>query len=104
MHGHTGFLVTARRLAPGVVPPERTRRPAKGAYGASEGKGDRPANGFDESVGLDEENAPSQVPGSTPSTEIPAEAWTPEALGERVKSDKRIRRLRRSVTERSDEL
>ena len=104
MHGHTGFLVTARRLAPGVVPPERKRRPAKGAYGASEGTGDRPANGFDESVGLDEENPPSQVPGSTPSTEIPAEAWTPEALGERVKSDKRIRRLRRSVTERSDEL
>ena len=32
MVGHTGFLVTARRLAPGVVPPPRRRRPAKGAY------------------------------------------------------------------------
>jgi tRNA (adenine57-N1/adenine58-N1)-methyltransferase catalytic subunit len=31
MIGHTGFLVTARRLAPGVVPPPRRRRPAKGA-------------------------------------------------------------------------
>lgn len=31
MIGHTGFLVTARRLAPGVVPPARQRRPAKGA-------------------------------------------------------------------------
>src|ERR1035437_6157006 len=31
MVGHTGFLVTARRLAPGVVPPPRRRRPAKGA-------------------------------------------------------------------------
>jgi tRNA (adenine57-N1/adenine58-N1)-methyltransferase len=31
MVGHTGFLVTSRRLAPGVVPPPRRRRPAKGA-------------------------------------------------------------------------
>jgi tRNA (adenine57-N1/adenine58-N1)-methyltransferase len=33
MNGHTGFLVTARRLAPGVVLPPRRRRPAPGAYG-----------------------------------------------------------------------
>ena len=32
MIGHTGFLVTARRLAPGVKTPLRRRRPAKGAY------------------------------------------------------------------------
>lgn len=32
MIGHTGFLVTTRRLAPGTPPPLRTRRPAKGAY------------------------------------------------------------------------
>jgi len=31
MVGHTGFLVTARRLAAGTVPPPRRRRPAKGA-------------------------------------------------------------------------
>ncbi len=31
MVGHTGFLVTARRLADGVVAPPRRRRPAKGA-------------------------------------------------------------------------
>jgi tRNA (adenine57-N1/adenine58-N1)-methyltransferase catalytic subunit len=31
MVGHTGFLVTARRMAPGVPPPVRRRRPAKGA-------------------------------------------------------------------------
>jgi tRNA (adenine57-N1/adenine58-N1)-methyltransferase len=31
MVGHTGFLVTARRLAGGVVAPPRRRRPAKGA-------------------------------------------------------------------------
>jgi len=32
MVGHTGFLVTARRLADGVTPPPRRRRPAKGAH------------------------------------------------------------------------
>ena len=30
MVGHTGFLITARRLAEGVTPPPRRRRPAKG--------------------------------------------------------------------------
>ena len=33
MVGHTGFLVTARRLAPGVIAPPRRRRPAKGSQG-----------------------------------------------------------------------
>jgi tRNA (adenine57-N1/adenine58-N1)-methyltransferase len=33
MVGHTGFLVTTRRLAEGVPPPLRRRRPSKGAYG-----------------------------------------------------------------------
>jgi tRNA (adenine57-N1/adenine58-N1)-methyltransferase len=33
MNGHTAFLVTARRLAPGVNVPPRRRRPAKEAYG-----------------------------------------------------------------------
>jgi tRNA (adenine57-N1/adenine58-N1)-methyltransferase catalytic subunit len=32
MIGHTGFLVTARRMAPGTVAPPRRRRPAKGAH------------------------------------------------------------------------
>jgi tRNA (adenine57-N1/adenine58-N1)-methyltransferase len=31
MIGHTGFLVTSRRLAPGVSAPARRRRPSKGA-------------------------------------------------------------------------
>jgi tRNA (adenine57-N1/adenine58-N1)-methyltransferase len=31
--GHTGFLITTRRLAPGVRAPARKRRPAPGAYG-----------------------------------------------------------------------
>jgi tRNA (adenine57-N1/adenine58-N1)-methyltransferase len=34
MTGHTGFLLSARRLAPGTVLPARRTRPAKGAYGA----------------------------------------------------------------------
>ena len=32
MVGHTGFLVIARRLADGVTPPPRRRRPSKGAH------------------------------------------------------------------------
>ena len=33
MIGHTGFLVTARRMASGQRPPVKRRRPAPGAYG-----------------------------------------------------------------------
>ena len=33
MQGHTAFLVTARRMAPGVKAPLKKRRPAPGAYG-----------------------------------------------------------------------
>lgn len=33
MVGHTGFLITTRRMAPGVAAPLRKRRPAPGAYG-----------------------------------------------------------------------
>jgi tRNA (adenine57-N1/adenine58-N1)-methyltransferase len=62
MIGHTGFLITTRRLAEGVVPPERKRRPAKGAY------------------------------------PVTAEAeWSPEELGERAISDKKIRKVRRDL-------
>lgn len=39
--GHTGFLIFARRLAPGVSAPARKRRPAPGAYG-SDYTGPRP--------------------------------------------------------------
>lgn len=35
MVGHTGFLCTTRRLADGVEPPPRRRRPSKGMYGES---------------------------------------------------------------------
>ncbi|MBF4163082.1 tRNA (adenine-N1)-methyltransferase [Nocardioides acrostichi] len=43
MIGHTAFLVTARRMAPGARPPRRTRRPAPGAYGVDY-HGPRPAD------------------------------------------------------------
>jgi tRNA (adenine57-N1/adenine58-N1)-methyltransferase len=33
MIGHTGFLITTRRMSHGVQAPKRRRRPAKGAYG-----------------------------------------------------------------------
>jgi len=43
MNGHTGFLVTARRLASGERAPTPRRRPAPGAYGV-EYDGPRPAD------------------------------------------------------------
>lgn len=42
MVGHTAFLVTARRMAPGEKPPMKRRRPAPGAYGPDY-DGPRPA-------------------------------------------------------------
>ena len=49
MVGHTGFLLTTRRMAEGVEPPLRRRRPAKGAYPdtaewAEEDLGERPVS------------------------------------------------------------
>jgi tRNA (adenine57-N1/adenine58-N1)-methyltransferase catalytic subunit len=43
MIGHTAFLVTARRMAPGQRPPKKKRRPAPGAYGIDY-TGPRPAD------------------------------------------------------------
>ena len=76
MHGHTGFLITTRRLAPGVTPPMRKRRPGKG-YAAQEG---------------DETTTPAEVPPGADDAE-----WTSEALGERVASEKKMRKLARGV-------
>jgi tRNA (adenine57-N1/adenine58-N1)-methyltransferase len=57
MIGHTGFLVTARRLAPGALLPQVARRASKSDYS-------------DDDV----------------------EVWTPGALGDRVSSDKSLRK------------
>ena len=83
MHGHTGFLITTRRLAPDTAPPLRKRRPSKGAYGE-----DAASSGDAADTGPVEHLGPVTVPD---------EDWTPEALGERVASEKKVRRLRRSM-------
>ncbi|WP_029287501.1 tRNA (adenine-N1)-methyltransferase [Cellulomonas sp. HZM] len=75
MIGHTGFLLTVRRLADGVEAPLRRRRPAKGAYPV----------------------APDGAPVED------AELWTPEALGEREVSDKKVRRVRRDLEARTED-
>jgi tRNA (adenine57-N1/adenine58-N1)-methyltransferase catalytic subunit len=62
MVAHTGFLLTARRLAPGAVLPAPARRASKSEY-----------------------------------SEEDLEAWTPGALGEHVKSDKRMRKVARDA-------
>jgi tRNA (adenine57-N1/adenine58-N1)-methyltransferase catalytic subunit len=43
MVGHTGFLVTARRLADGVVAPPRRRRPSRGSQAAADGEAEAAA-------------------------------------------------------------
>jgi tRNA (adenine57-N1/adenine58-N1)-methyltransferase len=50
MIGHTAFLVTARRMAPGEKAPRKQRRPAPGAYG-EDYSGPRPAGVVAESMG-----------------------------------------------------
>lgn len=77
MHGHTGFLISTRRLAPGVTPPLRKRRPAKGAQDV---------------------DAPD-IETSTFEAGRSEDAWTPENLGERPVSDKKVRKLQRSAGE-----
>ena len=103
MHGHTGFLITTRRLAPGVVPPERKRRPAKGAYGdatdagvTGETEGRRRCRRRGRSV--------HGRPGIDRVDRHPGGRLEPEDIGERVKSDKTIRRVRRSLAETSDDI
>ncbi len=76
MMGHTGFLLTTRRLTDGVQAPERRRRPAKGAYPVTDG---------------------GTVEGASADTATVGAEWTEEALGERPVSAKKIRRVRRSV-------
>lgn len=67
MVGHTGFLLTTRRLAGGVAPPVRHRRPA----GSTREGGEH----LEEAWGR----------------------WTAEDFGERPVSEKKVRRVRRDV-------
>jgi tRNA (adenine57-N1/adenine58-N1)-methyltransferase catalytic subunit len=75
MVGHTGFLISTRRLADGTPPPPRRRRPAKGM---SEPE---PTDG-----------APTDAFGH----DLDA-IWDAQEMGERAVSDKKIRRVRRDV-------
>ncbi|CUU58305.1 tRNA (adenine57-N1/adenine58-N1)-methyltransferase [Parafrankia irregularis] len=61
MVGHTGFLVTARKLADGVTAPPRRRRPAKGSYPAGQLDQGNPSGLADPSSLVD----PSSLPGPT---------------------------------------
>ena len=103
MHGHTGFLITARRLADGVATPRRTRRPAKGAYGDSDRAAELSVDHSSPAPGQASEGAVDGIPVAglvgAGSGAVPDAEWTPEALGERPISDKKVRRARRSVTE-----
>jgi tRNA (adenine57-N1/adenine58-N1)-methyltransferase len=78
MVGHTGFLLTTRRLADGVTPPVRRRRPAA-----------------------------STRDGGEEVTQAWSE-WTAQDLGERPVSEKKVRRVRRDLisdeTESDDHL
>jgi tRNA (adenine57-N1/adenine58-N1)-methyltransferase len=67
MVGHTGFLVTARRLADGVAPPARRRRPAASTRDGGEE--------VDAAWG----------------------EWTAQDLGERPVSEKKVRKVRREA-------
>ena len=64
MIGHTGFLLTTRRMAQGVAVPERRRRPSKGY--------------------------------------APQDDWSPDDLGERSVSDKKVRKVRRDLGAQGD--
>jgi tRNA (adenine57-N1/adenine58-N1)-methyltransferase catalytic subunit len=46
MLGHTGFLMTTRRLAPGVTPPTRRSRPAKGSRPVRAAAPEQVADGY----------------------------------------------------------
>lgn len=71
MVAHTGFLMTARRLAPGVHPQERDVRPAKAAEGLA-GMWDN------------------------------EDSWSDTAVGARVPSDKKLRKVRRDLKTKTD--
>ncbi len=78
MVAHTGFLVTARLLAPGVVPPDRMRRPAPAAR--------------DEEGEIDASDIRS----------VSDEEWTPQAVGERLVAERKTRKVIRDLERRAE--
>jgi tRNA (adenine57-N1/adenine58-N1)-methyltransferase len=83
MVGHTGFLVTARRMAPGVRPPVRRRRPAKGAYTDDEGT-------------VEEAHSP-EPDGIGYAIGVKPETGHPDDYGERQISERSLRRAVRAA-------
>ena len=82
MVAHTGFLLTARRLAPGTVLPALKRRASKAEFS--------------------QEDLETWLPNAGSDAE--SETWNAEALGQRAKSDKMLRKRAReaqSLAERS---
>lgn len=73
MVAHTGFLVTARRLAPGTVLPSLKRRASKSEFS--------------------DDDMATWLPDMGENGDL--DAWTPEAMGERPKSDKILRKKAR---------
>lgn len=84
MVAHTGFLITARRLAPDTVLPELKRRASKSDFTDDDLASWLPDLGGQEA----------------------SEVWTPEAVGERSKSDKvlrkKVREVQRFASEQAD--
>jgi len=74
MVGHPGFLLTTRRMAEGVAPPPRRRRPAKAA----------------------EANPAADLADAVQSGDV---EWSGEELGERPVSDKKLRKVRREQSD-----
>jgi tRNA (adenine57-N1/adenine58-N1)-methyltransferase len=91
MVGHTGFLVTARRMAPDVRPPLRRRRPAKGAYGETD-------DTLDAVDAVDAADARGAVAATDAPGTGPAGAANPEDYGERRVSERSIRRVVRAAS------
>ena len=86
MIGHTGFLITSRRLADGVRPPLRKRRPAPGAY---------PVDVAGETAGADgDAGDTAAVLEGIASVEAP-EAGT--EYGDRPVSDRKVRKAAREA-------
>lgn len=81
MVAHTGFLVTARKLAPGTVLPSLKRRASKSDFSEDDMASWLPDMGADGDP----------------------EAWSPDALGERVKSDKILRKKLREAQSIADQ-
>lgn len=81
MVAHTGFLITARRLAPGAVLPELKRRASKSEFS--------------------DEDLATWLPDL--GSDGDPEAWAPESVGERPKSDKILRKKVRDARKFAEE-